>query len=224
MSAISLVDSLAVRNRPKQFSDIVGNTANIKTIHGFLGNGQLPRTWLMSGDPGAGKTTLGRLLAMTVNCQNIGASIKEGKIEPCLKCTSCKLAMQNKHPDIFELNAGGEEGNVQSIRNLLDNMKLSPRFNIKCFILDECLPADTQVLLEDGTTVSLLEIYQNKDKTYNVLTFNTEKNIIEPTRNFSSSRIEIKVFNLPFSVFCCLLLVIKLFDIVFSDKVIDILF
>ena len=35
---------------------------------------------------------------------------------------------------------------------------------------------------------------------------------------------EIKVFNLPFSVFCCLLLVIKLFDIVFSDKVIDILF
>jgi DNA polymerase III gamma/tau subunit len=179
MGAISLVDSLAVRNRPKQFSDIIGNTANIKTIHGFLGNGQLPRTWLMSGDPGAGKTTLARLLAMAVNCQNIGKSIKQGNIEPCLECTSCKLAMQNKHPDIFELNAGGEEGNVQSIRNLLDNMKLSPRFNIKCFILDECLPGDTQVLLEDGSTISLLEIYQNKDKTYNVLTFNTETNLTE---------------------------------------------
>lgn len=185
---MELTDSLAVKYRPRKFSDIVGNSSNIKTITGFLQKGQLPRTWLFSGNPGCGKTTSARILAMTVNCENIGENIKKGIVEPCLTCNSCKLALQNKHPDIFEMNAGGEEGNVQGIRDMLNNMKLSPRFNVKCFIMDECLPGDTEVLLEDGTTVTLYELMNNN--TYKVLSYNTETNEIETDNITNTGKFE----------------------------------
>ena len=84
-----------------------------QAIHGLIANGMINHN-----------TTTARLLAMTVNCQNIEENIKKGKVEPCLKCTSCKLALANKHPDIRELNAGGEEGNVDAIRRLLQDLKI----------------------------------------------------------------------------------------------------
>ena len=65
------------------------------------------------------------------------ATIEKGKVEPCLKCKSCELALKNQHPDIRELNAGSEEGNVDGMRRLLQDLKISPRYNTKVFILDE---------------------------------------------------------------------------------------
>ena len=94
--------------------------------HSFIANGMINHN-----------TTTARILAMTVNCENIAKNIEKGKIEPCLKCNSCKLALQGRHPDIKEMNAGGEEGNVESIRALLQNIRFSPRFNTKVYIIDE---------------------------------------------------------------------------------------
>lgn len=95
--------------------------------HNFISNGFISHN-----------TTSARILAMTVNCENIGDNLKKGIVEPCLECRSCKLALQNKHPDIIEINAGGEEGNAQGIRDILDAIKLAPRFNVKTIIIDEC--------------------------------------------------------------------------------------
>lgn len=137
------------------------------STHSFIANGIINHN-----------TTTARLLAMTVNCQNIGKSIQKGIVEPCGECTSCKLAIKNQHPDIRELNAGGEEGNVDSIRRVLQDLKISPRFNTKVFILDECLPGDTQVLLPNGKTETIKNIVENSNET-SVISFNTETKELE---------------------------------------------
>lgn len=146
--------------------------------HSFIANGIINHN-----------TTTARLLAMTVNCENIGENIKNKKIEPCLKCNSCKLALKNQHPDIREMNAGGEEGNVDAIRRLLQDIRISPRFNTKVFILDECLPLNTEVLMADGTTKNIKDTLGQKILTYNINTKSIEPNIVEEYGEFEKSNI-----------------------------------
>lgn len=132
MSSFDVRDSLAVIHRPRVLGDIVGNQKNVDIISGFLKRRELVKTWMFAGGSGSGKTTTARLLAMILNCQNLGDGI-----DPCMECPSCRFALANNHPDILELNAAGEEGKVESIRNILNQIKVVPRFNFKVVIVDE---------------------------------------------------------------------------------------
>lgn len=127
----SVRDSLAVIYRPRKLSDIVGNKKNVGIISGFLTKRQLVKTWLFAGASGCGKTTTARMLGMIMNCQNL-----EGA-DPCMECPSCKAALAGNHPDILEINAAGESGKVESIREVLQKIKLAPRYNFKVVIVDE---------------------------------------------------------------------------------------
>jgi len=129
---IQVADSIAVKYRPRTLDDFVGNTQNISVIKGFFERRKLVKTWLFSGESGGGKTSIARIMAMTVNCQDLQG------INPCLKCKSCKAALSNSHPDIHEFNAAGDSGNVENLRKMLSYAKLAPYYNWRCFILDEC--------------------------------------------------------------------------------------
>ena len=132
MEDLKVQDSIAVKYRPKKLDDFVGNAQNISVIKGFFNQRKLVKTWLFSGESGSGKTSIARLIAMTVNCQDLQG------IDPCMKCASCKAALSGSHPDIHEFNAAGDAGNVDSLRKTLSMAKLSPYFGWRCFILDEC--------------------------------------------------------------------------------------
>lgn len=131
MKRIKVEDSLAVKDRPKKLSDLVGNNQTKSVLQGMFARRQLVKTYLLAGPAGSGKTTVGRLLGMIINCQNF-----DGK-DPCLKCKSCRLALKDAHPDIMELNAGGEQGNVSELRSILQIATLAPVFNYKVFLCDE---------------------------------------------------------------------------------------
>jgi len=87
-------------------------------------------------------TTLARLIGTIVNCENLKG------ITPCLKCQSCKMTLSGSHPDIIEINAAGEAGKIDNIRNTLNLTKYAPRFNMKCIICDEIQDASPKSKVE----------------------------------------------------------------------------
>lgn len=129
---IKLVDSIAVKYRPRKFSDIIGNQKNVDTILGYFSRRKLVKSWGLFGPSGSGKSTTARIMAMAVNCQDLS---DDG--EPCLECASCKMALNGTHVDIKEINAGSEEGKMSGIESLLETIKYKPRFNARVIIIDE---------------------------------------------------------------------------------------
>jgi len=130
---ITSIDSWAVKYRPRSFDDFIGNKSQVNIITSFIKNMKMPKTWLFSGMSGSGKTTLARMLAQVINCENL----KKGDINPCNECTSCKLARKMSHPDIKEINASSEAGNVDEVRSIVNQARFKPNYYMKVFIIDE---------------------------------------------------------------------------------------
>lgn len=158
-------DSLAVKYRPRILDDIVGNSHNIDLIRGYISKRKMPRSWLLIGNPGSGKTTSGRILSMIINCENL----TDGN--PCLTCDSCKLALRGHHPDIHEINFAGEQGKVDSFREILSVSKLRPRYSGRVILADEIQGATP------GTKKEILKTLEEPPpSTYFILcTMNPEK-------------------------------------------------
>ncbi len=128
---IEALESLPVRYRPKTINDMVGNTRNKNLLLGYINKRQIVRTWLMSGSPGSGKTSVARIFAMIVNCQDLQGA------DPCMTCDSCKMFLKNSHPDFHEYNLAGEDGKVETTRQIFNISNMMPRFNYRVFLLDE---------------------------------------------------------------------------------------
>lgn len=122
---------LARRWRPRTFSDLVGQDVVVRTIRNALSAGKLAHAYLFCGIRGVGKTTIARLMAMAVNCQQP----KEG--EPCGTCTACRSIMDGASFDVQEMDAASHTG-VDDIREILDGVRYPPN-NLSCkvFIIDE---------------------------------------------------------------------------------------
>jgi len=95
-------------------------------------SGPIPHAFLFTGPRGAGKTSAARIIAKYVNCQN---PTKKG--EPCNSCDSCKSVKDNRHLDVFEIDAASNRG-IDKIRDLRDKIGLAPSVgDHKIYIIDE---------------------------------------------------------------------------------------
>lgn len=130
--------NLARKWRSKKFNQVIGQDLSVRLIKNGLYRNLIFPVYLLSGTRGCGKTTMGRLFAAALNCEQLPAFQKNPRIElPCLECLSCKTMQQSSHPDFIELDAASHTG-VDNIRQLTESSSFSPIMGQKkIYLIDE---------------------------------------------------------------------------------------
>jgi len=122
---------LARKWRPQNFKEMVGQEHVLKALIHALEHQRLHHAYLFTGTRGVGKTTIGRILAKCLNCeQGITA-------EPCGHCHACKEIAEGRFVDLIEIDAASRT-KVEDMRELLDNVQYAPsQGRFKVYLIDE---------------------------------------------------------------------------------------
>lgn len=122
---------LARKWRPHSFHDVVGQQHVLTALINALDQGRLHHAYLLSGTRGVGKTTIARILAKCLNCEEGVSST------PCGHCDSCREIDQGNFVDLLEIDAASRT-KVEDTRELLDNVQYRPaRGRYKVYLIDE---------------------------------------------------------------------------------------
>ena len=123
--------ALARKWRPKSFEQLVGQDTAKKAMQNALAQGRLHHAYLLTGTRGVGKTTIARILAKCLNCEE-GISPN-----PCGECNHCQQIEQGRHIDLIEVDAASRT-KVEDTRELLDNVQYAPTSGrFKIYLIDE---------------------------------------------------------------------------------------
>ena len=122
---------LARKLRPNDFSALVGQEHVVKALSHALDSGRLHHAYLFTGTRGVGKTTIARILAKSLNCEQGVSST------PCGQCSICLEVQENRFMDLIEVDAASRTG-VDDTRELLENAQYMPtRGRYKVYLIDE---------------------------------------------------------------------------------------
>ena len=171
---------------PSNFKSVVGQQHITTTLKNAIKNNHLAQAFLFCGPRGVGKTTCARILAKTINCENLAADF-----EACNECDSCKAFNQNASFNVHELDAASNNS-VDDIRNLVEQVRYAPqKGNYKIYIIDEVHMLSTQAFN------AFLKTLEEPPKYAIFILATTEKHKIIPTilsrcQIFDFNRIQIK--------------------------------
>ena len=126
---------LALKYRPQEFKDLIGQEVMAQTITNAIKLGKTPNAYLLTGIRGVGKTTTARLIAKALNCER---NVDEKIVCTGEKfCPTCEEIINSNHIDILEMDAASKTG-IDDVRELIENSKYSPTSaKFKIFIIDE---------------------------------------------------------------------------------------
>ena len=123
--------ALARRLRPKNFQSVIGQEAACRALSNALDTGRMHHAYLLTGTRGVGKTTLARILAKCLNCEQGVSST------PCGSCSNCQDIEQGRFVDLLEIDAASRT-KVEDMRGLLDNVQYVPtKGRFKIYLIDE---------------------------------------------------------------------------------------
>ena len=126
---------LALKYRPQEFKDLIGQEIMAQTIINAIKLGKTPNAYLLTGIRGIGKTTTARLIAKALNCEKNYNSKQKCSSEEF--CSTCAEIINSNHIDILEMDAASKTG-IDDVRELIENSKYSPTSaKFKIFIIDE---------------------------------------------------------------------------------------
>ena len=122
---------LARKWRPRSFAEMVGQEHVLKALINALDDQRLHHAYLFTGTRGVGKTTIARILAKCLNCeQGVGST-------PCGECSSCRAIAEGRFVDLIEVDAASRT-KVEDTRELLDNVQYAPTHGrYKVYLIDE---------------------------------------------------------------------------------------
>ena len=116
--------------RPQTFEEVAGQKHIVKTLKNALATNKIAHAYLFCGPRGTGKTTMAKLFAKALNCQ-------EGIGHICNKCSDCVEITNGSHPDVIEIDAASNNG-VEQVRDLIDRVNYLPiEGKYKVYIIDE---------------------------------------------------------------------------------------
>lgn len=160
----------ARKYRPVRFSEMVGQEQVAVTLKNAIRTGHLAHSFLFCGPRGVGKTTAARILAKTINCENISQDF-----EACGKCNSCVSFQQNASFNIHELDAASNNS-VEDIRSLVEQVRFPPQSGkYKIYIIDEVH------MLSQGAFNAFLKTLEEPPSYCKFILATTEKHKILPT-------------------------------------------
>jgi len=117
--------------RPQKFSEVIGQEHIVQTLRNAVARNKIAHAYLFAGPRGTGKTSMAKIVAKAVNCENPVAG------EPCNQCATCRSIQDGTIVDILEIDAASNRG-VDEIRELRDKVKyVSSRVKYKVYIIDE---------------------------------------------------------------------------------------
>ena len=155
--------------RPKSFDEIYGQDVIKKTIINEIKNNKISHAYLFCGPRGTGKTSVAKLVAKLINCENSKNGVA------CNECESCKQINNNSNLDIIEIDAASNNG-VDEIRELKDKVKFLPTISkYKVYIIDEVH------MLSTGAFNALLKTLEEPPKHVVFILATTEVNKIPIT-------------------------------------------
>lgn len=126
-----LYQALYRKYRPKTFDDVSGQEVIVKTLKNIIKSNKLTHAYLFIGPRGTGKTSIAKIFAKTINCENSIDGIS------CEICSSCESNNNNENIDIIEMDAASNNG-VDEIREIKNHVTLLPTMSkYKVYIIDE---------------------------------------------------------------------------------------
>lgn len=154
--------------RPSTFDEVAGQEHIVKTLKNALATGKIAHAYLFAGPRGTGKTTMAKLLAKALNCD-------QGVGEQCNECKNCLSINSGNHPDVIEIDAASNNG-VDNIRDLIDKVKYSTTLGkYKVYIIDEVH------MLSPGAFNALLKTLEEPPSHVIFILATTEPHKILPT-------------------------------------------
>ncbi|MFZ9710783.1 MAG: DNA polymerase III subunit gamma/tau [Burkholderiaceae bacterium] len=131
--AVSQHQVLARKWRPRNFASLVGQEHVVKALRHGLKTGRIHHAYLLTGTRGVGKTTIARILAKALNCEQVDRDDPD----PCGLCSSCLQIDRGRYVDYLELDAASHRG-VEEMAQLLENAIYAPTLGRwKVYVIDE---------------------------------------------------------------------------------------